>query len=89
MFAHKPDIAVSNDNVYVVWKDHNSDEQVAVAFRSSSVGGEIFGDTTILGNHDGKGWNPQVVVALGSEIYVAWISGAFEEFAGNLTLASS
>jgi len=33
--------------------------------------------------------NPQVVVALGSEIYVAWISGAFEEFAGNLTLASS
>jgi hypothetical protein len=33
--------------------------------------------------------NPQVVVSLGSEIYVAWISGAFEEFAGNLTLASS
>ena len=33
--------------------------------------------------------NPQVVAALGSEIYVAWISGAFEEFAGNLTLASS
>jgi hypothetical protein len=33
--------------------------------------------------------DPQVVVALGSEIYVMWISGAFEELAGNLTLASS
>lgn len=89
MFAHKPDIAVSNDNVYVLWKDHNSDEQAAVAFRLSSDGGEIFGDTTILGNHDSEGLDPQVAVALGSEIYVAWISGAFEEFAGNLTLASS
>jgi hypothetical protein len=89
LFAHKPDIAVSNDNVYVVWEDHNLDEQAAMAFRSSSDGSETFGDTTILGNHDGEGLDPQVVVALGSEIYVAWISRAFEEFAGNLTPASS
>lgn len=84
-----PAIAAQGDNVYVVWEDHNSDEQAAMAFRSSSDGSETFGDTTILGNHDSEDLDPQVVVALGSEIYVAWISGAFEEFAGNLTLASS
>jgi pterin-4a-carbinolamine dehydratase len=56
LFAHKPDIAVSNDNVYIVWEDHNLDEQAAVAFRSSSDGGETFGDTTILATMTARAW---------------------------------
>ena len=87
-FATTPDIAVLDGNAYVVWADYNSDEQAAIAFRSSSDGGSTFGDIEVLGNYSGEGPHPQVVAA-GNAVYVAWIFNASEEFTGDLMLAAS
>jgi hypothetical protein len=87
-FSNAPDIAISGDNVYVVWADYNSEELAAVAFRSSTDGGKTFGNVTVLGNHTGEVPDPQVV-AQGDGIYVSWVAGAVEEFTGNLMLAES
>lgn len=85
-FSLTPDIAVSGGSVYVVWADYNSDEQSAVAFRSSNDSGATFSGTTILGSYDGEGADPQVAV-FGDDVYVSWVAGAEEEFTGDLMLA--
>jgi hypothetical protein len=87
-FSNTPDIAVSGDRVYVAWADYNSEEVAAVAFRSSTDGGKIFGNVTVLGNYTGEGPDPQVV-AQGDDVHVSWVTGAVEEFTGNLMLAES
>ncbi|HEX2558186.1 MAG TPA: sialidase family protein, partial [Nitrososphaera sp.] len=87
-FSNAPDIAVSGDNVYVVWADYDSEELAAVAFRSSTDGGRTFDNMTVLGNYTGETPKPQVVVN-NDVIYVSWITGAIEEFTGNLMLAQS
>lgn len=87
-FSLKPDTAVSDDSIYVVWADYNSEEHSAVAFRSSNDSGETFGSTIILGSYDGEGAHPQVTV-FKDDIYVSWIAGAEEEFTGDLMLARS
>lgn len=81
-----PDIAVSGDSVYVVWADYDSEEQSAVAFRSSNNRGETFGNTSIFGNYTGENADPHVAVVKG-DIYVSWVTGA--EFTGDLMLARS
>jgi hypothetical protein len=85
-FALMPDIAVAGENVYVVWADYNPDEQSAVAFRSSNDSGETFGNKTMLGEYDGESAHPHVTVFKNST-YVAWVTGAEEEFTGDLVLA--
>jgi hypothetical protein len=86
-FSLRPDITVFGDDIYVVWADY-LEEQSAVAFRSSNDSGDTFGNTVILGSYDGEGADPQVTVFKNS-IYVAWIAGAQEEFAGDLMLVRS
>ena len=87
-FSLTPDIAVSGDNLYVVWADYNPDEQSTAAFVSSTDGGETFGNKTALGGYDGENADPQVTVFKG-DIYVSWVAGSEEEFTGDLTLARS
>jgi hypothetical protein len=84
-----PDIAVLGDSVYIVWVDHNSKEQSAVALRSSNDSGKTFGDTLILGgNYTGKNADPHVAI-FKDDIYVLWVTGAEEESIGDLMLAHS
>ncbi|HEV8404484.1 MAG TPA: hypothetical protein VGQ13_01130 [Nitrososphaera sp.] len=83
-----PDIAVSGGSVYVVWADYDSQEQSAVAFRSSNDSGKTFGSKMILGNYSGENAHPHVAV-FGNDIYVSWITNAQEEFTGDLLIARS
>ncbi len=87
-FSITPDIVISDDNVYVVWSDSDSDEQSATAFIMSNDSGETFGNATILGNYTGENADPQVTL-FGGDVYVSWVSGSNEEFTGNLMLARS
>jgi hypothetical protein len=87
-FSITPDIAISGDNVYVVWSDYDSGEQSATAFIMSSDSGETFGNATVLGNYTGENADPQVAL-FGGDIYVSWVSGSNEEFTGSLMLARS
>jgi hypothetical protein len=87
-FSLAPDIAVSGKNVYIVWADYNSNEQSAVAFRLSNDSGETFGNTSILGNYSGENPDPHVALFKG-DIYVSWVTGANEEFTGDLMIARS
>lgn len=87
-FARNPDIAVSGNNVYVVWADYDSEEESTAAFVMSDDAGETFGNKTVFGNHSGEGADPRIAL-FGGDIYVSWITGAEEEFTGNLMLARS
>ncbi|MEW6603992.1 MAG: sialidase family protein [Thermoproteota archaeon] len=87
-FVQDPDIAVSGDNVYIVWADYDSDEESTAAFVMSNDAGETFGNKTIFGQRVGEDPEPHVAV-FGGDIYVSWTSGAEEEFTGNLMLARS
>jgi hypothetical protein len=87
-FSLAPDIAVSGNDVYVVWADYSSQEQSAVAFRSSNDSGRAFGDTSILGNYSGENPDPHVALFKG-DVYVSWVTGANEEFTGDLMIARS
>ncbi len=85
-----PDIVVSGNSVYVVWADYNSQNQSAIALRSSNDSGKTFGDTLILGgNYTGENSDPHVAIFKGN-IYVLWVAaGAVEGSAGDLMLARS
>ena len=87
-FAQNSDIAVEGSNVYVVWADYDSEEESTAAFAMSRDGGDTFGNKTLLGNYTGERANPRVTLFEG-EIFVSWISGAEEEFTGNLMIARS
>jgi len=85
-FVLDPDIAVSGNNVYVVWADYDSAEQSTAAFVMSHDAGQTFGNKTVLGDRLGEGADPSVVVFRG-DIYVSWIRDAAEEFTGDLIIA--
>jgi hypothetical protein len=87
-FVKDPDIAVSGDDIYVVWADYDSSENSTAAFAISDDAGETFGNKTVLGDRLGEGTDPSVAV-FGGNIYVSWIRGAEEEFTGNLVIARS
>ncbi|MEP0825795.1 MAG: hypothetical protein HRF40_09935 [Nitrososphaera sp.] len=87
-FVQDPDIAVSGNNVYVVWADYDSGEASTAAFAMSADAGNTFGNKTVLGDRLGEGADPNVAV-FGGNVYVSWIRGAQEEFAGNLIIARS
>lgn len=65
-------MAVSGNNVYVVWEDDegNSDNS-DIFFIRSSDGGKSFGDKINLSNDPSGSGDPRIVV-FGNKLYIAW-----------------
>jgi hypothetical protein len=67
-----PSIAVSGNNVYVVWSDENAGN-FDVFYRRSTDGGTIFDSPENLSNNSGDSFAPfQAIAISGSNIYVVW-----------------
>ncbi len=64
-----PQVATSNNNVYVVWLE--SAKTPAVYFRASNNYGNSFGSPIILTGSAGTSF-PPVITVQGSNIYLAW-----------------
>jgi hypothetical protein len=69
--SREPAIAVSGNNVYVVWSD-NTPERTGVLFRKSIDSGSNFGSTVNLSNNAGAVY-PSLAVS-GNNVYVVWNS---------------
>ncbi|MGA9841429.1 MAG: sialidase family protein [Nitrososphaeraceae archaeon] len=65
-FSGNSDIAVSGNNVYVVWNDN-----AEILYRRSVDGGATFGSIFNLSNNAGGSGNPSIAVA-GNNAYVTW-----------------
>jgi hypothetical protein len=65
-----PKIAVSGDNVYVVW-EHTPRNNGAIYFARSTDNGATFSSSENLANNTGFNGFPQVAVS-GSNVYVVW-----------------
>jgi hypothetical protein len=65
--TYAPAIAVSGNNVYVVWTAENKE----ILLRKSSDGGGTFGNIVKLGNNAGSSASPSLAVS-GNNVYVAW-----------------
>jgi hypothetical protein len=67
-----PKIAVTNNNVYVVWNEASEENhRFDVFFRKSSDNGETFAPLKNLSHNDGDSSSPQIASA-GSRVYTAW-----------------
>jgi hypothetical protein len=69
-----PKIAVSGDNVYVVW-EHTPRNNGAIYFARSTDNGATFSSSENLANNTGFNGFPQVAVS-GSNVYVVWHDAA-------------
>ncbi|MBA2267643.1 MAG: hypothetical protein H0W19_04820, partial [Nitrosopumilus sp.] len=65
-----PQIAVSGNNVFVVWRD-DSTGKGEINFKKSVNNGENFTFTKKLSNNEGMSSDPQIA-ASGNNVYVAW-----------------
>jgi glycine cleavage system H lipoate-binding protein len=65
-----PHVAVSGNNVYVVWLDDVSGNR-DIHFRKSTNNGCTFGETVDISNQNGGSADPQLAVS-GDNIYVVW-----------------
>jgi hypothetical protein len=65
-----PSIAVSGNNVHVVWQDSTFGNS-EILYRSSTDGGVNFGSTVNLSNNAGFSVNPSIA-ASGNNVYVVW-----------------
>jgi hypothetical protein len=65
-----PKIAVSGNNVYVVW-EHTPSNNGAIFFTRSTDNGTTFSSSKNLGNNTGFNGFPQMAVS-GSNVYVVW-----------------
>ena len=73
----RPQIAVSGNNVYVVWQDFTS-KNYDIFFRASNDNGVSFSDVINLSNNAGnlpdpKRSDPSHIAAAGSNVYVTWV----------------
>jgi hypothetical protein len=75
-----PQIAVSGNNVYVIWYDFSNPSNSpiysgsnTILFRASHDGGGSFNDKVVIENEAGAAF-PQQLAASGSEVYVVWQS---------------
>jgi hypothetical protein len=70
--SENPQIAVSGNNVYVVWRDSIALEMLDILFTRSTDGGDTFSSPPInLSNNTGSSLDPQIAVS-GSNVYVVW-----------------
>jgi hypothetical protein len=68
--SYEPQIAVSENNVYVVWTD-NTTGNGDIYFKRSSDNGTSFGSTQNLGTNQGKSSGAQMAVHK-NNVYVIW-----------------
>lgn len=77
--AGYPELAVSENNVYVTWTNTMDVNNYDVLFSKSSDGGQTFADPINISNNAGaSGW-PQIAVA--GDVYVSWVDntpGSFD-----------
>jgi hypothetical protein len=71
----EPAIAVSANNVYVVWEERIAQGSVDIFFRRSTDGGATFGDTTNLSDNAVASLFPGIAVS-GNNVYVVWRDGS-------------
>lgn len=69
-FSEHPQIAVSGNNVYLVWTDDTSRNK-QILFRMSTDEGTSFGKTIILSDDLGESYN-QEISAYGNNVYIVW-----------------
>jgi predicted secreted protein with PEFG-CTERM motif len=65
-----PQMAVSGNNVYVVWSD-NSTGKFNISFAKSTDGGTNFGKSIDISKGVGSSGSPQIAV-VGNNVYVVW-----------------
>ncbi len=69
-----PQTGSSGNNVYVVWQDNmfgNNRLNYDILLKTSTDGGQTFGDVINLSNNSGFSEHPQIAVN-GSNVYVVW-----------------
>jgi hypothetical protein len=66
----RPEIAVSDSNVFIVWQNQATVDNVF--FKRSTDGGASFDDTINLSNSQGNSTNPEFSVDNSSSIYTVW-----------------
>ncbi len=76
--ANYPKMAVSGNNVYVVWQDDSSGNK-EIYFSRSTDNGATFGNVINLSNNPGESELPQIA-ASGNNVYVAWRDNAFRNY---------
>lgn len=89
-----PQMAVSGNNVYVVWQDGMSSgipdvplPNADILFRASTDNGVTFGSTINLSKNDGYSQAPQIAVS-GNNVYIVWYDttpGNFDVFLARST----
>ena len=66
-----PQIAVSQNNVYVVWTNNFQEKYGQVFLTRSTDNGATFGDIVNLSNYSGSSVNPQIAVSQ-NNVYAVW-----------------
>jgi len=70
--SFNPQLAVSGENVYVIWQDDTGNTgNTSIFFRKSSDSGANFGQTINLSNESGFATAPQLSI-IGNMIHVIW-----------------
>jgi hypothetical protein len=75
--ANSPQIAVSENTVYIVWEDNsrsgngNSSKNFDLLFRVSTNGGSNFTNTKVLTKNPGDSFDPQTAIS-GDNMYAVW-----------------
>jgi hypothetical protein len=70
-----PQIAVSQNNVYVVWTNNFQEKYGQVFLTRSTDNGNTFGNIVNLSNYSGSSVNPQIAVSQ-NNVYVVWTNNA-------------
>ncbi len=69
--SYNQEMAVSGDNVYVVWIDQDEQENTSIMFRASADGGTTFGETMNISSQANFASFPKIA-AYGDNVYVTW-----------------
>ena len=75
--ANSPQLAVSENTVYIVWEDNsrsgngNSSKNFDLLFRVSTNGGSNFTNTKVLTKNPGDSFDPQTAIS-GQNMYAVW-----------------
>ncbi len=69
--SYNQEMAVFDNNVYVVWVERDGQDNTRVLFRSSTDGGSTFKEIKGVGSQASIGSFPKVA-AYGDDVYVAW-----------------
>ena len=78
-WSTNPQIAVSQNNVYVVWTNNAQEKYGQIFFTKSSDNGATFDSMINLSNKSGWSTNPQIAVSQ-NNVYVVWTNNAQEKY---------